>query len=606
MGMMDAGSNKFRYLENARKFALERPGNDRIVKQGNQYLVEEIPRLEGQGNLIPNVIDLNGKQLESQLKLMAQQPKGSALETVEFLLDGNDDGSFLPDRRFSVEKGEIKESQYSVNGLSDVLRSPEDKGLEILREAISQNHSAALLKLSPRMIEAILSSEQITPEEKAYAQQKLDSAQAKSAQALFKQFFGQDDTLAAAGVRDYDELLQRLNKPENRENLNQLLDIAHYPEGFQGTYQGRDTELANLAHTLLDLPGFRRYPSSQSNGVAPDLLKTRQRAFDNALRTIKQYDYKLQLTHGMQFNKEGISSHNTQIDYRLGGQVFSLGFSGRDFDLNSNWQQGFGFASQADAAQRLRLGYNSGSFDLKFGLAKDMQGKLVFERPESESTDRFIARTGEQAQDWAKEHPWITAGIAAAAAGGAYAYSLANPEQDLALSFNQRFDLLDKEFLRVKGEISPEVHLKGGAMDLGVKRVGVGASGNIRDHSYDLSARHYFQDSTLRSGEIHNEATELSLRYGYGSHSLTLDNRYSYASSQLDTRIGYRKNFIHSASFDSYVAPYAQLKDGDYQNAGISAGISKDFGGMQLQLNADYNQQSGVSGGFQLVKQFNW
>ena len=150
-----------------------------------------------------------------------------------------------------------------------------------------------------------------------------------------------------------------------------------------------------------------------------------------------------------------------------------------NFDFNSGWQPGVGYTNQADAAQRVRFGYSSGSFDMKLGVARDVQGKLFFERPQSESFDRYIARKGDEAKDLAKQNPWITAGIVTAAAGGAYAYSLANPDQDLALDFNQRFDLLDREFIRIRGEVTPEIHLKNGSLDLGVKRVGIGASGQF-------------------------------------------------------------------------------------------------------------------------------
>lgn len=162
----------------------------------------------------------------------------------------------------------------------------------------------------------------------------------------------------------------------------------------------------------------------------------------------------------------------------------------------------------------------------------------------------------------------LTGSIIAAAAGGAYAYSLANPDKDLAVDFNQRFDLVDTEFLSVKGEISPEIHLKNGKMDLGVRRVGVGASGNFRDHTYDASLRHQLDDTTIHNGKVTNDNTELNLRYGYRSHSVTLDNRYTYATAQLDTQVGYQRNFVHSASLDSYVRPYAQFTNGSPTNAG--------------------------------------
>lgn len=603
MANFDAGASRFRYLEDARGAALKRPGNERILKQGNEFIVEPMADLEGQKNLIPNALDMGKERIDAQLKARLQT--GTAATVVEFLIDGGD-GELLPDRRFSVEKGEIKENQYKLAGLSDALRSPETKALEILREAMQSSSGTTLLRLSPHMIEALRGSSQLSPTERSYFDTQLDSRGAKSALAQFKRFFGPDDSLAAAGVKDFATLVDRLNAPDHRQNLEILYDLARYPERFDQQFGGRDTELVSMAKTLKELPGFRRYPTGQTTGVPGEALGPRQKTYENALRTIKQYDYKVQISHGMQFNKGGVAAHDTQVDYRYGGRIFSLGFSGKDFDFSQPFQGGgIGFGNSNDAAQRLRLGYNSGSFDLRLGLARDRQGNLVVERPESEAAERYIARKGDEVKAWAKENMWITAGIAAAAAGGAYAYSLANPNQDLALDFNQRFDLLDSEFLRVKGEISPELHLKGGALDLGVRRVGLGASGNVQDHSYDASVRHYFTGTTIRAGEVSNEGTELSLRYGYRAHSMTLDNRYSYSSGQLDTQVGYQRNFVHSATMDSYVRPYAQLKDGTYQNSGITGGVSKDFGGgFQLQLNADYNQTGGFSGGFRAVKQF--
>lgn len=606
MDPLDAGSRQFTYLEDARSFALARKGNERIVKTGEQFEVQALPDLEQQNDLMPNLIDFRSQGIQEQLKTQVSSRAGEA-PIVEFLIDTQLDGDFLPDRRFNVENGDVKESQYRVRGVSEALRSPELKGLEVLREAIQNNNTAPLLRLSPRTTDALLASNQLTPAERDYARQKLDAEPVRVARAQFAKFFGPDDAFSGAGVRDFDTLVSRLNEPTHRQNLATLHEIARYPERFQTQYEGRDQDLASLAETLQQLPGFRRYPSSQATGVPPATLGPRQKVYDNALRTLKQYDYKLQVSQGMQFNQNGIAGHDTQIDYRYGGRIFSLGLSGQDYNFSGEFNKGFGFADQTDASKRLRLGYNSGDFDLRVGLAQDRQGKLVVERPESEAAERYIARKGDEAKAWAKDNPLITGSIIAAAAGGAYAYSLANPDQNLSVDFNQRFNLIDTEFLRMRAEISPELHLKNGELDLGVRRVGLGASGNFRDHSYDASLRHQLENTTIRSGDIQNDNTELNLRYGYRSHSVTLDNRYSYAAGQLSTQVGYQRNFVHSASLDTYVRPYAQLNNGTYANAGVSAGVSKDFGGgFQGQLNVDYNQAGGASGGFRLIKQFDW
>lgn len=605
MGNLDAGASRFRYIEDARAYALKRPGNERILKSGEEFVVEPLGKLPDSEHKGPSFLDFKSEGLRNQLKTQLQT--GSSATVVEFLLDSEmEDGDLLPDRRFTVDKGEVTEAQYSLGQLSDGVRSPEARALEILREAIKSDPNA-LLRLTPNLTKALEGSQQLSPEEHSFMRLKLQTSEAKSARELFSKYFGPDDAFAAAGVRDFDTLQQRLNDRGNRQNLNTLYDLARYPERFDQQYEGRDTELISIAKTLKDLPGFRRYPTGQALGVPDHTLGNRQRVYDNALRSIKQYDYKLQVTQGMQFNKNGVAGHDTQFDYRVGGNVFSLGFSGQDYNFGGDPSHGFGFANHVDAAKRVRFGFNSGAFDVRLGLAQDRQGKLVLERPESESAERFFARKGDEAKSWAKEHMWETAGIATAAAAGAYAYSVANPNQDLALDFNQRFDLINAEFLRVKGEISPEVHLKGGAMDLGVRRVGIGASGNVKDHSYDLALRHEFQNTTLRNAKVENEDTQLSLRYGYRNYSMTMDNRYTYSTKQLDTQVGVQQNFVHSATMDSYVRPYAQFTNGNYANAGVTAGIHKDFGNnLQMDLNVDYNQLGQVSGGFRLVKQFNW
>lgn len=599
MGDIKPTPPSFKYLEDARQYALDRPGNEAIVKKGDQYAVLAHEDLEQQQDWVPDFFKLNGKKITTEIADLASQ--GSAPGMVEFLFDSGKDGAFTPDRRFTLnDKAEVQEAQYSVNTGSAVLRSPELRGLEILRKAILEPHTRSLLHLTPTLIDALRSSDKLTPEEGHYLDTHLNTPEAREAQNQIKAFLGPDAALSSAGIVDYELLLTRLNAPQHKDNLDTLKEIAKYPERFRDLLGEDPDRLTSLAQTFQELPGFRRSP----NGVT--LGKEQQRTFDNALRTIDQYKYKARISQEMQFNREGVASHNTELSYRLGGQVLSLGFSGRNYDLNAPFQ-GVDFNSGGDVMQRLRLGYSTGAFDLQLGVARKTDGGFSIDKPESQAVDRYLGRKSDEALDWAKEHKWIAAGVVAGAAATAYAYSKANPDAPLAMNFNQRFDLIDREFIKVKGEVSPEISIKDGQVDLGVGQVGIGASGNIRNHFYDATIRQRFENTTLRSGDIDNKETDLNLRYGYGNHSVMIDSRYTYATDQVNSQLSYRRNFTHSASFSSYVQPYVQVNQANYSNSGIQAGMSKDFGGgLQGSLNAGYDQNSGASAGFRISKQFNW
>lgn len=599
MGDLRPTPARFKYIEDARQYALDRPGNEAILKKGQEFEVQAQENLPQQEDWVPDFFILNDKKTASEIAQLAQQ--GSATGMVEFLFDSGEDGAKTPDRRFTFnDKAEVQEALYVVNTGSAVLRSPELRALEILRKAILEPHTRTLLQLSPSLIGALRNSDKLTPEEGHYLETHLNTPQAREAQRQISAFLGPDAALSSAGVADYELLITRLNNPQHKANLDTLQEIAKYPERFRDLLGEDDHRLTSLAQTFQELPGFRRAP----NGVS--LGKEQQRTFDNALRTIDQYKYKARISQEMQFNRDGISSHNTELSYRLGGQVISLGFSGRNYDLNAPFQ-GVDFNSGGDVMQRLRLGYSSGPFDLQLGVARKADGGLSLDKPESQAVDRYLGRKSDEALDWAKEHKWIAAGVVAGAAAGAYAYSKAQPDEKLALDFNQRFDLLDREFIKIKGEVSPEIIMQDGQVDLGVSQVGIGASGNIRNHFYDATVRQRFENTSLRSGEIENKETDLNLRYGYGNHSVMVDSRYTYATQQVNSQVSYRRNFTHSATMSSYVQPYVQMNQATYSNAGIQAGMSKDFGGgLQGSLNAGYDQNSGVSAGFRISKQFNW
>jgi hypothetical protein len=230
---------------------------------------------------------------------------------------------------------------------------------------------------------------------------------------------------------------------------------------------------------------------------------------------------------------------------------------------------------------------------------------LVFERPESQSLDRYIARKGDDAKDWLLENKGLALGIGAAAVGTAYAYSKANPDKEISTGFSQRFNIYENEFARVRGSVTPDIILRDGQPDLGLKEAGLGVSGNVRDHSYDANLVQRFDDTSLRSGQINSRETELNLRYGYRSHSLMLDNRFSYDTSTLQSQVAYRRSFTHSATTTSFVQPYVRFNQKEVQATGVLGGMSRDFGnGFKADVNVGYDQQGGATGGFRLSKQF--
>lgn len=596
MGNLAFNSNgPFRYLEDARKQALMQPGHEAIVK--NQDGTYEVKPLLDDALTTPPALEILGQQREVLNTRLQAHAKASAAPVLEFILD--EEGPFQDDRRFTVADGAITEAKFRLNALSDAVRSPEEKGLEILREAFGNQSPAELTRLNAVQIEAILCSAQLTSEEQAFANTHLNSPEAQQARKTFTQFFGADAALSAAGVADYPTLVARLNQPENRENLSRLTNLAKYPESFQDTLGNDSPQLVSLAKTLQELPGARR----AAHGV--NLDRQQQRSFDNALRTLDHYKYKFKVTTGMQFNQQGVAYHNTEANYRWGGSVITVGIEGKNFDFNSPIG-GVGYGNElGDVNQRVYVGYSSGNFDIRTSVAQDSEGKLVFERPESQSLDRYIARKGDDAKDWLLENKGLALGIGAAVVGAAYAYSKANPDKEISTGFSQRFNIYENEFARVRGSVTPDIILRDGQPDLGLKEAGLGVSGNVRDHSYDANLVQRFDDTSLRSGQINSRETELNLRYGYRSHSLMLDNRFSYDTSTLQSQVAYRRSFTHSATTTSFVQPYVRFNQKEVQATGVLGGMSRDFGnGFKADVNVGYDQQGGATGGFRLSKQF--
>lgn len=588
-------SGPFRYLEDARKQALSQPGHEAIVQnKDGTYAVQ--PLVDEQ-LVTPPTLEILGQQRDALTARLQTHAKASAAPVLEFILE--EEGLLQDDRRFTVADGVITESKFRLNTLSDAIRSPEQKGLEILREALEEQSPAELTRLTPVQINALLSSQELTAEENAFATTHLNSAEAQKARATFTQFFGADAALSAAGVADYPTMVTRLNQSENRENLARLATLAKYPESFQDTLGNDSPQLVSLAKTLQELPGARR----AAHGVSLD--RQQQRSFDNALRTLDHYKYKFKVTTGMQFNQQGVAYHNTEANYRWGGSVITVGLEGKNFDFNSPIG-GVGYGNQmGDVNQRVYVGYSSGNFDIRTSVAQDNTGKMVFERPESQSLDRYIARKGDDAKDWLLENKGLALGIGTVAVGAAYAYSKANPDKEISTGFSQRFNIYENEFARVRGSVTPDIILRDGKPDLGLKEAGIGVSGNVRDHSYDANLVQRFENTSLGSGKIDSRETELNLRYGYRAHSVMLDNRFSYDTNTLQSQLAYRHSFTHSATTTSFVQPYVRFDQKEIQATGVLGGMSKDFGkGFKADVNVGYDQQGGATGGFRLSKQF--
>ncbi|HEY9840691.1 MAG TPA: hypothetical protein V6D23_09570 [Candidatus Obscuribacterales bacterium] len=621
-------SNRFKYIEDARQYALERPGTEVIRKDGQQFLVEDLDstawspentaRLFASDGYKPArkiYLGVGEKQAEAAQFVFKKLASDKKFPAAEIIFDQSEDGSQSWDKRFTVkDDGSLEEAKFELSPDSGLMKSAESWGIEILRKAIAQNNENLLLPLSLPQIKAVLESDKLTPQEKQYAQDKLDSKPMQTVRKLLEKHLGPGAALASAGADSYQRLLDRLNDPHHQANLDDLHDLAKHPETFQASLAQDQNRLQDLANTLKLLPGFRRFPADLA---APDKDKTK--LFDDVLRTLDQYKFKIRIQQGMQFNRTGVASHNTDIAYRIGnGAVVTLGFSGRDYNFAETGQPvHLGYQDHVgDARQRLALGYNSGFFDARLSLARDQKGDYKIERPQSQIVDQYIARKSDSitnwGKSWAKENPVWTGVIAAGVLGGVFAYSKLNPDQKIPLEFTSAATLYENEYLRVKGAATPMLSLQDGKPDLGLKEVGVGISGNKDQHFYDANLKHHFDNTTVRNtieiGRIDNVNSEVNLRYGFDSNSFTLDGGYNYAQSQLITRLGYRRDVVWTPGFTSYGQTYIQTENGSgFQTAGVVVGANRLFGETEsfaVGLNLGYDYNGGLSGGFNVSQEF--
>lgn len=599
MSQINNQNQSFKYLQDARQFALERPGSERIVKNPEGYQVEplgELPTAESppeRESLLPNPFNQNA--LRDQLQQHVQG-LGRADTTVEFLIDEGDNGLQVSDRQFLVRDGEVTEHEHRVGQRSERLLSPENKGLAIVREAIQTQRNERLLHLSPEMVQALRSAENLSPEEQTFVDQQFKTPAFEKAEALFVQYHGAQATFAAGGVSTYDGLMERLARPENQQNLSRLDEIARHPERFEAQFGGNPDQLASLAKTFKELPGFRRAPQAQQN----DFSRPERRSFDRALRTIDQHEYKFRISHGMQFNSEGLSGYETEASYRWGDRTLTVGVGGKNYDFNNPFADELG-----NGINQIRAEYRSPDFDVRGGVKREADGSLDIISPKSDWADRFMDDRIEKGKGWAAENPWQAAAVGAGVAAGVWGLSYATG-QDMSVNFDQRFNVIDTEHFRLRAEISPELHLNGGQPDLGLHGVGLGAMGSYGEFSYNATLRHRFDDTTIGTGKIEHKETDLHTRLAYRQYALETASRWDHrGDGDIRTEVGLRRNFALSASSSAYVRPHVQLDNGSYADAGGRVGWSKDFGnGLSLDLNAGYSENQGVSAGFRTSFQF--
>lgn len=589
----------FKYLQDARQFALERPGSERILRNPDGYQVEPLGALPAAESLpksestLPNPFNQN--VLRDQLQQQVQGT-GRADTTVEFLIDEGEDGLQQSDRQFLVNNGTVTEHEHRVGQRSDRLLSPENKGLAIVREALQSQSNERLLHLSPEMVQALRSAPNLSPEERAFVDQQFKTPAFEKAEALFVQYHGAQATFAAGGVSTYDGLMERLAKPENQRNLASLTEIARHPERFESQFGESPDKLASLAKTFDDLPGFRRAPQAQNSGLSG----SERRSFDRALRTIDQHEYKFRISQAMQFNQEGISGYETEASYRWGDRTLTVGVGGKNYDFNNPFADNLG-----SGINQIRAEYRSPDFDVRGGVKREADGSLDIISPKSDWADRFMDDRIEKGKSWASENPWQAAAIGAGVAAGVWGLSYATG-QDMSVNFDQRFNVIDTEHFRLRAEVSPELHLNGGQPDLGLYGVGLGAMGSYGEFSYNATLRHRFDNTTIGSGKIEHKETDLHTRLAYRDYALETASRMDHqGDGRLRTEVGLRRNFTLSASSSAYVRPHVQLDNGSYADAGGRVGWSKNFGnGFSVDLNAGYSQNQGASAGFKTSFQF--
>lgn len=621
----------YRYIEDARKAAFERVGHDAIKKVEGGYIVEALPDFDDQYwtqfashiqdnlELSPEAMkqedikksgiidDLFGKDKKRREKL-SEYGKKSKHQVLEFAWDNKHDGDKSSDERYTFNKEyKVSKSDIPYSHGSNLLKSPFDKGIKIFREAMAKGDPDRLIKLTPSYINAIFESDQLSEQERQDATFYLKNKQAESAIKLFSSFFSENASFASIGSQHFSEFVELLNDPFHRKNIEVIYEIAKHPANFQNSIAEDETQLVDLAKTLRKMPGFRRYPPTLKSDKQKGIL------YEDAIRTINQYSYKVKVTQGMQFNKKGITGHNTELSYRFNrGNILTLGVSGKDYDFGNFGQGGVEYGGGGDIRQRLSVAYSSPAFDIKVSAGKDKDGKVKFEQPESQAVDRYIGRKQgdviDSVKNWAKKNPFWAGTIVAGAVGGVFVYSKMKPEDDLSVKLSTPIDIYKGEFVRVKASIAPEIKLKDGKPDLGLKEVGLGVSGNKENHYYDLNVRHKTEDTTIRAKAINHEESIINARYGIGRHSMTVDYSYKHKLAEHTSRVGYRKDFVFAPGFRAYGHAYVQTKNTTgFDTAGAVVGVHKELGKTRtfsMDVNLGYDYKNGMSGGFSVTKAF--
>lgn len=621
--------NRFIFIENARRFALDRVGTEIIRKDDGGYIVEAIDDKpwseesakaklafdkEPKETYKTDSIQVSGLFLTPKVEKLAKQEfqRLQALKdrppAVEVIFDFQEDGSKWADKRytFKADNGKIEATQYPLSKDSALLVSTLDRAVVILDEALDKDDPNRLLDLNIEQIHLLEKADILKPPQKEFLAQHVLTPNAKQAQVLIEKYLGVGAPLRSVGVEALDKLHERLTTSKVKEHLDKLYDIAKNPESFQSSVAEDKTLLNEMAHSLKLVPGFRRYPAALSGG------EDKRKLFEDALRTLDHYRYRFRVSHGMQFNKNGITGYGTELNYRIGGGVVSLGMSGRDYDFSQpfsgvDYQDSFG-----GPRQRFGVGYSSSAFDMRLNAARDDKGKMHLERPQSQMVDQYIGRKADNAkkwgENWVKENPVWTGVIAVGALGAVYAYSKIKPDQEIPVEFGTSTTLYENEFLRIKGAATPKITLKDGKPDVGLKEAAIGLSGNKKDHFYDVNIRHRLDNTSIRSGKIDNTNTEVNLRYGIDNNAVTVDEIYQYHEQNLISRLGYRKDMVLAPGFRAYGQGYVQVQHGmEYQTTGVIVGANKEFGeanAFSVGVNVGYDHRGGWSGGFSLVKEF--
>ena len=159
--------NRFKYIEDARKFALERAGNDVIKKDGEEYLVESMEDLDKPGLIkkmslvkdtifgpvlnteepnfspvppeeefcltdcitnplqsvsrLPDAFDVSENYKLNQLQ---EELESTAVPVVEFVLDTYNDGDFTGDEHYQIKEAKIDRNRHILSKQSERLKSP--------------------------------------------------------------------------------------------------------------------------------------------------------------------------------------------------------------------------------------------------------------------------------------------------------------------------------------------------------------------------------------------------------------------------------------------------------------------------------------------------